>query len=128
MAGLAARGSPDMRYTLLMDSPPEWPVPEGLDVVVAKAGQTMAQTSSGKRSRSLADLFSRAGNARRLNCDLLFYPASYSYFPALSRIPTVVCIHDTIPERFPDLVFPTRRNFLFWQAKTWLAKGSSRAA
>ena len=38
------------------------------------------------------------------------------------RVPKVICFHDTIPERFPDLIFPSRLNFRLWQAKIWLAK------
>jgi alpha-1,3-rhamnosyl/mannosyltransferase len=41
-------------------------------------------------------------------------------------VPKLVCIHDTIPERFPDLIFPTRRNFRLWRLKTWLARQQAR--
>ena len=34
--------------------------------------------------------------------------------------------HDPIPERFPDLIFPTKRNFRLWRAKTWIAKLQAR--
>ncbi len=67
-------------------------------------------------------MLSMMAAARRMKCDLFFYPAMYSYFPLLARTPSVVCYHDTIPERFPDLIFPTRMNFRLWQAKSWLAK------
>ena len=64
--------------------------------------------------------------AASLRADLFFFPASYSFYPILSRVPKLVCIHDTIPERFPDLIFPTKRNFRLWQIKTWLAKTQAR--
>ncbi|MGR3762423.1 glycosyltransferase family 4 protein (plasmid) [Roseobacteraceae bacterium NS-SX3] len=121
MAALAARES-GFRYTLLFTQEPERPVPAGVETQVAGAAQGMAEASSGTAARGGADLFTMARGARRLECDLFFYPAVYSYFPLPARRPAVVCFHDTIPERFPELIFPTRRNFRLWQAKCWLAK------
>ncbi|MBS0563835.1 MAG: glycosyltransferase family 4 protein [Proteobacteria bacterium] len=121
VGALAARGG-DFRYTLLFATPPERPVPDGVAVAVAGAARTMAAAASGAGARGGADMRAQSRAAARLGADVFFFPAHYSFFPILSRVPKVVCIHDTIPERFPDLVFPTRRNFRFWQAKTWLAK------
>ncbi len=61
--------------------------------------------------------------AARHPFDLIFFPAVYSYFPLLPgrRARTVVTFHDTIAERHPGLVFPTRRSRLFWMAKCRLA-------
>ncbi len=118
---LAARDT-GFRYTLLFDQPPTRPVPEGVDIVVAGSDRSMSEASSGTAARGGADLLTMGKAARRLDCDLFFYPAVYSWFPLPARRPTVVCFHDTIPERFPDLIFPRRRNFRLWQAKCWLAK------
>lgn len=121
MAALAARDT-GFRYTLLFDQPPTRPVPERLEVRIAGAQTTMAEAATGAAARGGADLLTMARAARGMACDLFFYPAVYSYFPLLARRPSVICFHDTIPERFPDLIFPTRRNFRLWQAKCWLAK------
>lgn len=121
MAALAARDS-GFRYTLLFDQPPTRPVPEGLEVRIAGSGTSMAEAASGAAARGGSDLLTMARAARRLDCDLFFYPAVYSWFPLLARRPSVVCFHDTIPERFPELIFPTRRNFRLWQLKCWMAK------
>lgn len=118
---LAARNT-GFRYTLLFDQAPTRPVPDGVGVVVAGSDKSMSEASSGAAARGGADLFTMAKAARRLDCDLFFFPAVYSYFPQLTRRPSVVCYHDTIPERFPDLIFPKRLNFRLWQAKCWLAK------
>jgi glycosyltransferase involved in cell wall biosynthesis len=114
------------RYTLIFDRTPERPVPAGVATVVAGAKRTMAEASSGKGARAGADMLALSRAAAGLDADLLFYPASYSFYPVLSRVPKLVCIHDTIPERFPDLIFPTRRNFHLWQAKSWLARMQAR--
>ncbi|SPH18034.1 N-acetyl-alpha-D-glucosaminyl L-malate synthase [Defluviimonas aquaemixtae] len=125
VAALAARDT-GFRYTLLFDRAPERAAPEGVDVVVAGAGQSMSEASSGTSARAGADMLTHSRAAARLDCDLFFFPASYSFYPILSRVPKLVCFHDTIPERFPDLVFPTKRNFRLWQIKTWIAKAQAR--
>ena len=121
IAALAARDS-GFRYTLLFDQEPTRPVPDGGETLVAGSDLSMSEASSGARARGGADLLTMARAARRIDCDVFFYPAVYSYFPLPARRPTVVCYHDTIPERFPDLIFPKRLNFRLWQAKCWLAK------
>lgn len=121
IAALAARNT-GFRYTLLFDQEPTRPVPDGVKTLVAGSDLSMSEASSGARARGGADLLTMAKTARRIDCDVFFYPAVYSYFPLPARRPTVVCYHDTIPERFPDLIFPKRLNFRLWQAKCWLAK------
>lgn len=122
---LAARDT-GFRYTLLFGKAPERPVPEGVATLVAGAQKSMAEASSGAGARAGADMLTLSRAASRLGADLFFFPASYSFFPIFSRVPKLVCIHDTIPERFPDLIFPTRRNYRLWQAKSWLARAQAR--
>jgi alpha-1,3-rhamnosyl/mannosyltransferase len=121
VTALAARDR-GFRYTLLFDTAPDRPVPDGVSVVVAGADRSMAAAASGTGARGGADMWTQSKAAAGLGADVFFFPAHYSFFPILSRVPKVVCIHDTIPERFPDLIFPTKRNHLFWNAKTALAK------
>lgn len=120
VAALAARES-EFRYTLLFDQTPTRAVPENVEVVIAGADKSMAEASTGKAVRGGADLLTMARSAARLKADIFFYPAVYSYFPKLGSSRSVVCYHDTIPERFPDLIFPSKFNFRLWQAKCWLA-------
>ena len=117
-----ARRDTGFHYTLLFDTPTPRPVPDGVSVALAGAGQSMAEASSGKGVRGGGDMLSQSRAAARLGSDVFFFPAVYSYYPILNRVPKVICFHDTIPERFPDLIFPTRLNFRLWQAKIWLAK------
>lgn len=108
---LAARDS-GFRYTLICDQNPQYAVPRNVDVVVA----------SGARDTDVASRIQMSRASVRLRCDVFFYPTVFSFYPLVSRVPKVVCIHDTIPERFPDLIFPTRLNFFLWKIKTTLAK------
>lgn len=121
VAALAARES-EFRYTLLFDQAPTRAVPDNVEVVIAGADTSMAEASTGKALRGGADLLTMARAAAGLKADIFFYPAVYSYFPKLGSSKSVVCFHDTIPERFPDLIFPSKLNFRLWQAKCWLAK------
>lgn len=125
IAALAARDT-GFRYTLLFGQPPEQPVPDGVAVRIAGARASMSEASSGRRARFGGDMLRQSLAVRGLGCDVFFFPAVYSYFPMLARVPSVVCFHDTIPERFPDLIFPSRVNFALWRAKCWLAKVQAR--
>jgi alpha-1,3-rhamnosyl/mannosyltransferase len=60
--------------------------------------------------------------------DVFFFPTVYSFFPIPSRMPCVVCYHDTTAERFPHLVFPTRLNRILWRVKGRLARWQTTRA
>ena len=119
VAALAARDS-GMRYTLLFDQEPTIDTPDGVAIEVA--GSQSIANASGAYGRSGNYMLRMGAAARRLNSDVFFFPTVYSYFPLFSRVPKVICYHDTIPERFPDLIFPNRINAALWKAKTLLAK------
>ncbi|NOD65552.1 MULTISPECIES: glycosyltransferase family 1 protein [unclassified Ruegeria] len=111
LEALAARDS-GFRYTLICDQEPSYPVPQGVDIVVAPKPD----------GADVANRFQMHQATLRLGCDVFFCPTVFSYYPLMSRVPKVICIHDTIPERFPDLIFPSKLNFMLWKAKTTIAK------
>ena len=53
--------------------------------------------------------------------DVFWSPSVYTYFPLPPGQPSLITIHDTITERFPELTMPSRRARLFWRAKVRLA-------
>jgi alpha-1,3-rhamnosyl/mannosyltransferase len=118
---LAARDT-GFRYTLFFDQPPTEKMPAGVDIVSAATERNLTESAVGTTSRSIGYLWKMARLTRQVHCHLFFFPAVYSYFPLLSRIPCVVCYHDTTAERLPKYLFPTRLNHRLWQAKTALAK------
>jgi alpha-1,3-rhamnosyl/mannosyltransferase len=121
VTALAARDA-GLRYTLLVDRPPERPVPEGVAVQSAATTRTLNESAVGEGSRSPAYLWQVGRAARRAGFDVFFFTSVYSYFPILARVPCVVCYHDTTAERLPELLFPTRLNHLLWRVKTALAR------
>ena len=127
VAALAARDA-GLRYTLLFDQPPQAGFPPGVAVLCASTRRTLNESAVGASSRSPQYLWTMGQLARKQQFDVFFFPALYSYFPLFARTPCVVCYHDTTAERFPQLLFPTRRNHLFWRAKTALARWQTTRA
>ncbi len=45
----------------------------------------------------------------RSGIDLMYFPATYSFFPVWNVEKLVVTMHDTLPLTHPELVFPSRQ-------------------
>lgn len=121
VTALAARQG-ELKYTLVFDRPYEGALPENVAVVSSTTERSLNESAVGDTSRSPSYLLKMAAAVRRARFDVFFFPAVYSYFPLLSRVPCVVCYHDTTAERLPQLLFPTRLNHRLWQLKTRLAR------
>ncbi len=121
VTALAARDT-GFRYTLFFDQPPEGRMPAGVEVAAAATRRMLTESAVGTTSRSIGYLWKMGRLVRQAKLDLFFFPAVYSYFPIASRLPCVVCYHDTTAERLPELLFPTRLNHRLWQLKTALAR------
>lgn len=121
MLALIRRDS-GIKYTLVIDRKADDALPKGVDVLEVGTAKSLNESAVGKSSRSPEYLFKLAMAVRRAKFDLFYYPAVYSYFPMLARVPRVICYHDTTAERFPNLLFPTKMNARLWNAKTMLAK------
>lgn len=95
--------------------------PDRVDVVTAETDVAPTEAASGTGRRSLADLWALSRAVRRLDLDAFFFPAVYSYYPVLTRMPVVVTLHDVIADHFPEATFPNRKLMYFWKAKQRLA-------
>src|ERR1041385_2960084 len=121
VTALAGRQS-GFHYTLLFDRLPTEILPTGVDVIAAATKRTLAESTAGTTSRSLGYLWKIASAARKARFDIFFFPSMYSYFPILARMPCVVCYHDTLGNRFPELLFPTKFNRRLSEIKLALAR------
>ncbi len=85
--------------------------------------QRVASTEAarGGGSRPVRDMLTLTRAVGRSKPDVLFFPSVYTFFPVPRGVPSVVCIHDAIPERFPRLVLPSFKARLLWKAKVRLA-------
>ena len=115
-----AKRSSDFSYTLLLDREADREFP--VEVLSSPTKRTVTEAAVGEGHRSIEDMLRLSRAVVKAKFDLFFFPAVYSYFPLLARTPCVVCFHDTIAERHPELTFPTRKNALFWNLKSRLAK------
>lgn len=95
-------------------------------VVAVKQSATPSQAASAGSFRSPFDILRLTQATRVESPDVFFSPSVYTYYPLPPRLPAVVTIHDTIPERFPQLTLPSWRARLFWNGKVQLAIWQSR--
>jgi alpha-1,3-rhamnosyl/mannosyltransferase len=127
MTALAARDA-GFDYTLVFDRPFDGPLPAGVRVMSSSTRRSLNESAVGDTSRSPTYLLQMANLVSRADFDVFFFPAVYSYFPLLSRVPCVVCYHDTTAERLPHLLFPSTLNHRLWQLKTLLARAQTTRA
>jgi len=111
-------------FTLVVDrsTADECELPRGARLLVVETRERPTRAASATTARSPADLWRLARAASRQRFDAFLFPAVYSFYPLLRRMPTVVAFHDAIAERHPDLVFPGWRQRLFWRLKTAVAR------
>ncbi|MEQ9495637.1 MAG: glycosyltransferase family 1 protein [Deltaproteobacteria bacterium] len=128
LIALLEREDSGFEYTLVVDRKPDDAFPKNAKVMSVDTAKNLDESAVGDTSRSPLYLFKLGAALRRQKFDLFFYPAVYSYFPMLARMPCVVCYHDTTAERFPKLIFPTTKNYRLWQAKTFLARAQTTRA
>jgi len=101
--------------------------PKGARIAEVTTREQPTRAASAAGARSPADLWRLSRAASRLPLDVFFFPAVYSYFPLLRRVPVLTAFHDAIAESYPRLVFSSWRARAFWTLKCRLAARQSRA-
>ena len=98
------------------------------NVTLIRVAQMVAPTkaASADGNRSPFDMLRLTRAVSRERLDAFFSPSVYTYFPLPPRLRALVCIHDCIAERFPELTLPSRRARWFWNAKVKLALWQAR--
>lgn len=128
---LAAIGRMESRHelTVYVDRPslddPMLDLPARLRVVPVEVGEAPSRAASASGRRSLRDLLAMSRAVARDRPDVIFFPASYSFFPVWNVRRVVVTIFDALPLEHPELVFPNRRGRLFWRLKERAAVASA---
>ena len=122
VTALAARDT-GFRYTLFFDQLPAEPMPAGVAVRSAATRRALNDSAVSDDTPVPSPTFGGWGGLCARSDVMCFLPRLCTwYFPILTRIPCVVCYHDATAERFPELLFPTRRNHRLWQIKTAMAR------
>jgi glycosyltransferase involved in cell wall biosynthesis len=97
-----------------------------LRMVVTDLRESPAIAASANGHRSPWDVLKLSRAIRAEALDVFFVPSVYSYVPLPRNLPSVVTIHDAIPERFPHLTLPTVRSRVLWSAKVRMALWQAR--
>ncbi len=106
-------------FVLFMDRPSVGTVevPQGFRVHPVPVRVAPAEAASSDGRRSVLDLLAMSRAVRRERPDVMYFPASYSFFPPLGARRTVVTMYDTLPLDHPWLVFPSWKGRLAWTVK-----------
>jgi glycosyltransferase involved in cell wall biosynthesis len=115
---LAGAGSPH-EFVVVVDRPSSELVelPAGFERVVAEVKEAPSRAAAAQGRRSLGDLLAMGRAACRARLDLIYFPATYSFFPVWGVPRVVVTLHDTLALAHPELVFPRRSGRIAWKLK-----------
>jgi glycosyltransferase involved in cell wall biosynthesis len=92
-------------------------VPQQFERVVVDVALAPSEAASAQGRRAWRDMFAMGRAVARSRIDLMYFPATYTFFPVWNVRRLVVTMHDTLPFTHPELVFPNRRGRLAWQLK-----------
>jgi glycosyltransferase involved in cell wall biosynthesis len=114
-----ARQPTQHRFTVFIDRPstPSVGIPPRFDRVIVDVSQAPSRAASAQGRRQWRDMFAMGRAVARSGIDLVYFPATYSFFPVWNVGKLVVTMHDTLPLTHPELVFPNRRGQLAWRLK-----------
>lgn len=111
------------QYSLVVDSEQAAAeAPSGVEVIRARASAPALAAARSNGRRSVADLWAVSRALAAGNFDCLLFPTVYSYVPVFSKAFQIVIIHDVIPEKFPEHVFPTLAGRWNWKLKSLMAR------
>jgi glycosyltransferase involved in cell wall biosynthesis len=120
MAALAVEPSPH-EFVVLVDRPSleagGLAIPSRFEVSTVDVREAPSRAASARGRRSLRDMLAMGRAASRAGLDLMFFPASYSFFPVWNVGRVVVTMHDTMALAHPELIFPNRLGRLAWWLK-----------
>lgn len=92
-------------------------VPDRFERVVVEVGEAPSVAASATGRRRVRDLIAMGRAVARSRVDLVYFPASYSFFPVWNVKHVVVTMHDTLALVHPELVFPTWQGRVSWSLK-----------
>lgn len=94
-------------------------------VVPVRLRQRPIEAATAAKRRAALDLGRLARAVKREPLDAFFFPSLYTWFPLPRGLPSVVTIHDAIPERHPDDTFGSWQARFLWWTKSWCARRQS---
>lgn len=118
-----ARENPGHEFLVFLDRPSadSVTIPDRFETVLVDVREAPSQAASAAGQRSLRDLLAMSRAVARARLDLVFFPATYSFFPIWNVKRVVVTMHDTLALAHPEWVFPTWRGRMSWRLKEYVA-------
>jgi glycosyltransferase involved in cell wall biosynthesis len=89
--------------------------------VVVDVRQAPSRAASARGRRSVGDMLAMGRAVARARLDLIYFPATYSFFPVWNVSRVVVTMHDTLALAHPEWVFPNWRGRVSWKLKEYAA-------
>lgn len=119
LVGALARHPTNHQFSVFIDAPsaPEVSIPDSFERVIVPVREAPSRAASSRGSRRFRDMIAMGLAVARSGIDLMYFPATYSFFPVWNVKKLVVTLHDTLPLAHPELVFPSRKGALAWRVK-----------
>jgi glycosyltransferase involved in cell wall biosynthesis len=120
---LARHAAPRHQIVVVVDRPSvdHVSVPVGVERLVVELGEAPATAASARGRRRFGDMLALGRAVARADLDLMYFPATYTFYPVWNVRRLVVTMHDALALAHPELVFPTRRGRLAWLLKEHVA-------
>jgi glycosyltransferase involved in cell wall biosynthesis len=117
---------PETRYVFYLEqgSPDAEDLPEGAEVRTVAVGSSPREAARAGSRRTATDLARMALAVSRDRPDVFLFPSMHTYVPTV-RVPTVIGVHDTIPEDYPELTHATPHARAYSRLKRWTAMRSA---
>lgn len=113
----------DRQIVVVMDGPSASTVelPEGVESLLVDVREAPSAAASARGRRRFRDMLAMGRAVARARFDLMYFPATYTFYPVWRTPRLVVTMHDTLPLEHPELVFPTRKGRAAWMLKETVA-------
>ncbi len=114
-----ARSGSNHEFVVFVDRPSlaHVSIPEGMETIAVDVREAPSKAASASGRRRVGDMLAMGRAVSKANLDLIYFPASYSFFPVWNAGKVVVTMHDTLALAHPEWVFPDGKGKLAWRAK-----------
>ena len=92
-------------------------IPPEMETIAVEVREAPSKAAAASGRRRLGDLLAMGRAVARAGLDVIYFPASYSFFPVWNAGRVVVTMHDTLALAHPEWVFPTWRGKMAWRVK-----------
>lgn len=92
-------------------------VPDRFERRIVEVGEAPSTAASAQGRRRILDMVAMSRAVARSGLDLMYFPATYTFFPVWNVGRLVVTMHDTLALAHPELVFQTHASRLAWKLK-----------